>query len=1176
MKKNVKLFNKILALTLWWVLISNIILTPAFADNSWNTTQTTQENSYNQKLNKIKAIIDTKLEWLLNEKLYTPLSIKYKDKLSDEIQVLKNIKQKLIKIWNDTQKELASYKKDDTYKLRLQLKQYLITKINDSIDTKVWVLEEQVVNNLLQQTTNDWKTLDTTLPPKPVKSKVVKPFTVVEQYTGSIPTTDNLFLTKIVFNKDLLWSWSLSLTSAKLKLQWLIDRSSIRDVYILDKNLRTIWWERNFNTDLEANINLWTYIKNNIINAKNNVIYLWVNVSPSQNNWIFTIDWTITTNSTKKDLQTINFKTNTLKVIDYKPQTLFIWWFNTQNTVNVWTTAELWQFIITAWWSNASSKKILLNTLILNNNWNSLEDNVKNIVLKDWNWNIVAKTVSIKWDKVVLKFNKDYLLNNWQTQTFTIYWDIVDWNYWDFIQFSLDNNRDLIWYEASNWNIPVEIRTNLNNPTFWKYTILPWKLTISKSNTSNTDTNLAIWKENKVLNFNIYSPQELTLSDFTPTLTITNWSNEELNVGQIFSALTLNSCDETYSNCKSDGTFDVNYNWIENTLEPWKTVSFPIKWYINSLKKWNNNFMITENTFTTLKPWVKFSLTVWNNSLEDVENSNWNIIKNTDINWIAQTASFSLVNPTIQISYNNPYWTLEYIKWWKNLSFWDIDINPSLSDVKLNSLPIQVSTSWTWKVNFSSVTAKLYVNWQLADTKTLNDNWTTSFIPNVTLPKDKVSKLEVKLDTDNSLYQGTTPLKLKMTVKNWITLISSNWIALNPFVSNSTDTVLESNIMTIYPTASLVFSNDNNISDSQILFWTDFNNVYSYKIKPKYDNAKINDLYVWLYSWNELATWNSIIWQIEYKSADKDSLSTIINWKSSFINLWDVYKKWEENLVNLNVKANKINSIWQDNKTYTLRLLNNWENISKYISMSNWEVINPANYIWNLFPSKTFTFRKSMINTISDMSSYNHDVSANNTEYTLYQTKITKLNKDNDNDLLKQFTLQTNVSNVKDWPIKLNNYKVEVSSNWQNWTDLTNEMEFQTVKEWDSFSWTKYNSNTNITESWSNTYLTTARFTWNYNNWYNFNNTLYIKVKATLDWFSKWDSISVWLTEDDWILSKKMTKYDDFAAWKWPYNALIWSDNANPNNTTINDTNWFGDYKTINSNTQFNILSDNN
>jgi len=1165
------------------LLLNSILIdwTFVYADNSSiNNSSTTQETNYfitnneqlNNKLQKIAKIINEKIWPILDDKLYNIIS-----NLSNQKQfnILNKINNNLLIIKNNN----ISNIKNNRENLKLLLKYYIIKKFIESIKLHMMLLQIQIgIDKPLKitSTPTTWNTAPTTWNTAPTTWTVnnVPDYTIEQVQDWSIPTTNNVKLLKITFNLKKLWDKQIKIQSAKLKLKWLIQTEMIKNVYFTDKNWMVIWNDRMFNTNNEVNFNMW--YSNDIIDKNNNVIYLVVDINNQTPYWnaIFSISWQITTNQ-----NTIKFNTNQNRIIKYTPQIMAIQWYAWINTVYVWNTTKLWQFDITVW-SSTSTNNVLLKTIILDNIWNSSAKDVKNIVLKDSNWNIVAKSVKINKDYVALKFNDNYIIKDWDTQTFYIYWDIVDWQNGDTIEYKLDKSRDLIWYETLNSKIPVNTKI-LVWESFWKNVIQTWKMIISKSNLSNTDSNVAVWTKKSVLKFNVYTPQNIYVDDFNPSITITNNSSWDILPWNIFSVITLNKCDTNYQNCNSVWTLDIYGNGNNNLSPIWQgqTRTFQMRWYISEFTKGNNNYDITIKTFSMIPNWISFSLNVSNKSLDNPTNVNNNDISFENISWIASSNVVHLVTPKTQISYNNPYWTLEYIKWAKDISFWDFNILPNLSNIKLNNITFQIyeDTSWATNtyttsndINYNNIQASLYNNWTLVDTETVQPSWFVTFNKIISFDKDKVSKLELKISTDTSLYNWTWTKVLKAKIANSsnLTLITDNWLRLNysnyiwhfPIVSNS---------VTIYPSANLIFSKQNDITKPQIFFWEDFNKIFSYKVKPKYDNVKLQDLYI---KWQPTS---NLVSEVEYSSNWINKTSSFIDGKASLMSVNNVYKKWVSNLVSLYVKWNKISDINQDNTFSKICLNLNWTwTKSKYISITNWNIIPSTNYIQNnILCSMPFYFRKSMIAANWNMSGYSNEITSNNTEYTLYNTEIKKLDQNNNSDLIKQITFQINPS-VNTWDINIWNFKLETSVDWTNYTTINNNnIEFQVVKQWDSFTSTWYllwGSWANITSSWENNYLVTARFTWNYINWFSFNNILNIKLKATLGWFdsNEWLSVTLSNSKED----SNMYKYADLSTWTWPYNSIIWSDNANPNNTKITDKNRFWGLNVVNDNIQNNNL----
>jgi len=114
----------------------------------------------------------------------------------------------------------------------------------------------------------------------------------------------------------------------------------------------------------------------------------------------------------------------------------------------------------------------------------------------------------------------------------------------------------------------------------------------------------------------------------------------------------------------------------------------------------------------------------------------------------------------------------------------------------------------------------LYANDELVDTKNVENDWTVLFTKTILLPKWETTKLELKINTDNSLFSWNSELKLKVEIESWtnnLLIVTSNWIQLdNDFVEWSFP--IKSDLVIIHPTSYIYLYKDNSIIDTQIIY----------------------------------------------------------------------------------------------------------------------------------------------------------------------------------------------------------------------------------------------------------------------------------------------------------------------------------------------------------------------
>jgi len=328
---------------------------------------------------------------------------------------------------------------------------------------------------------------------------------------------------------------------------------------------------------------------------------------------------------------TLTFTTKEYKTSDYKSQIVNIYWYDIVNELYVWDEDVLiWQFRISVWdWE--STKDVKLKRIILYNASNKAEWIVDNVVIKDDSWNIVAKQEKIVDDYVIMKFNDDYKLSDWETKQFYIYWDIVWWDNNDEIKFTLDEERDLIAVEASNEDIPVRVK--LNSPEYFGvYNIKAWKVAIIKMSNSPVPTDVAPDSQwYTVLRFKIYAPSNITIDKFKVKMKIK--ASEKTDVSKVFDDVLLYKCDESYNNCESLWTFTLNNDVIDTGSTYEKLI--PI--YVSDIPEWNNYYELRVNISRYAPEKTEFNFAVNSDSLEWAENENWDNISANDINGSAES-----------------------------------------------------------------------------------------------------------------------------------------------------------------------------------------------------------------------------------------------------------------------------------------------------------------------------------------------------------------------------------------------------------------------------------------------------------------------------------------------------------------------------------------------------------
>ncbi len=866
-------------------------------------------------------------------------------------------------------------------------------------------------------------------------------------YSSAPSGVDNLVVEQINFN--IKNKNDINISKLDLILKWLNDRQLIKNVYLTNSDYEMITYEKSFNSDRKATLTFKRWFE---FKTWDNLIYLVVDLYSNYSNQNFAIQWTFdwTVKNTSGDL---TFTTKSLDVINYNSQKITVDGYVgvPSQKIYVWDKWKLiWTFRLTVWsnWNNTSAVEI--NKIILENKWNSLDDIVQNIVLKDDENNKIAdcKVSNIDKDKVVCWTTLN--MSDWQTKLINIYWDIIGGEN-DTIEFNIDPGRDIVAFETKN-NVPIQTIIWSTATSFKIFTIQAGKLTISKVSTSPVWTTLPADSNNQeILRFKINAPSLINIDEFQPLITITNNWIKNIQIKKVFDAIKLYKCDKNYSSCTIIDSMDYS-DAIVNT---WNTYSFRVKSYLSQINKWDNYYSIKID-LSRYSNDIKTSAKIDTNSLITPENENGDRINSSDIVWEASSSYFTVWESNLTLSYSNDS-LLEYVEWKTENYAWEITLsNSNIENIKLISLRLHFKSDNTSVTNYNQITNVKLVdeNWKEIAKKDSDANWYVYFDSlNYIIPKWETKKIKVIFDTNTNLFTNTNIHQLKFSIDSVnssdILFTTSNWLVLDS--DNINWIPLTSSPIKFYPYGKIYLFRDSNTPEDQIVYDTNkYTKVYSFKLKSRYDDIQISDAYIVAISWDKMkyevniASWDLITWtqnyvnQISLKMDNQIKEAPLVDWIARF--LWIDYKipANEEKTLEVWLKPNNVTSINYDNKKLRLALVlkiieNDWIKKTKFISLSNWEELD-NNYImtWDDILSKLQIVRWWMI-SIDDANDENRtEVAANGSDYDLFAVKVSNLSATK-TEKVKQLTFKVSLANWGSEVAKLNNFELYVSSdNWDS------------------------------------------------------------------------------------------------------------------------------------------------
>lgn len=870
-----------------------------------------------------------------------------------------------------------------------------------------------------------------------------------------------------------------------------------------------------------------------------------------------------------------------------------------------------------------SRKDIYLEKIVLTNEGGRLEDRIKNVVFKIGDAK-VSKDVHVNRNTITASFvtpteqknaqnelandvksgektveKNSYGVERGDTVIVDIYADIIGGSHRDRIELELRNGGDIVAKEVSS-KVPVLVR--LNDPkTFKKFEIYAGKIVIGRaSNSPIVDTVSVNSASTNVLTFQVTSPSKLQMDKLQLQGELRNRTAETVDVYDVFKSVKVYQCGTTPINwTSSNSSTTSNCSFVEEAQPAHQNVAsgstgkFKLDSSVFTIPAGITTYEVRIETDRFAPKNVDFNFTVDKDSFINPYNDQDDTVEKSSIVGSASSNFWNIGTNHITVSYVNNE-TLDYVKGKTDSYLGDIYVtSPSSKNLKLNSLRVKLfSPTSDPALQFEQLlNAKLKNDKGIVgEPKSVDSNGYVTF-DNLNLKVDSGTQLKLKLyvDISSNFYTTDTQKTIKWTIES----NSSKDIL---FTAGKGSTVEKSDVtglpivsgeVNIFPTAKTFIYKDGDQPEGKILYNNDnkFQEVLKFKVKSKYDDVKLKDLYVVAWTGGAYDATNgtganiqtaasNVINQIRYKG-NKTTEASVINGIARFTDLNDTFKANTDKDVTIALQVANIHKIDADNQAIQMAVVlkiednNGYHYKTKFISLANGNVLSAANIDLNdqLISAKQ-VLRKTMIEAnASDTKDLSKEI-LNGSEHKMYQLAIKNLGRSKAK--VKSIALPFTINNAGA-ALTMNNFKLEVSNNggksFRSWSEMKNNVEFA-VKEagvaLDSSDW-KAADLVNVSEAANKNYVLYARFVNNYNNGYDIpaHDTIVLRVNGTIAGADQNSDVVAFEAKSfesgkDWSMGAYTTEWE---AGVEAANTVIWTDNADADgNTAVADANWFEDH----------------
>lgn len=1071
------------------------------------------------------------------------------------------------------------------------------TKPTDNTTTTTTTVNKEEENKILNLTGNDINIVASTTDEKVNDS-------------DAIPSGSSRFVLSKVILKNTSSS-DIEIKNIELELMGLASGKSIDKVYVLNEdgvNLNSTSFR---NT---GKATLYPKSKTGIIPA-GKTVNLYVAVDTASGDFV---------GQTFKIGYKFNFEQDSLKIggsasgmtkekrfVNYSIQTAIIEGYDAPATkVYVGETNKLiGSFQITAGGRDSSSRKdIALERITLTNDGGRIEDKIKNIKFKIGDTE-VSDTVKITRDTVIATFKSSstqekaqeglisdvksgektvsnkYDVERGDTVIVDVYGDIVDGRNGDKIAFYIKNNGD-VQAKEHGMNIPVNVK--IQTPTYFKkFEVLAGKMVLSKDSASPIISTLPVNSaQTNILTFNVTTPSNINLDSFKIKGQLRNNTTEQVVISDVLKTVKLYKCSS------KDSCSFVEEASVPNTkVNAGVTSNFELKTSVFEMSKGTTSYQLRVETDRYAPKNVDFLLSVDKDSFIDATNDQDEKIATSSIVGSASSNFWSIGSQNLTVSYVNNE-TLQYVRGKSEAYLGDINISASaIPNLKLSNLRLKFfSPSNDVDLNFEQImNVKLKQdNKTVGEPRSVESNGYVTFDGlNLSVDKGTV-RLKVYADIDQNFYAGNADknFKWKIESSNTSDILMTSGKGTTLPSGDIKGLPIQSHEVKVFSTGKAYIYKSGNQPDGKILFNKDgkFQEVLKYKIKSKYDDLRVKDVYV--VAWNgayskdagTVANINTnasdAISQVQYKGS-KTAEASVINGIARFEDLNDTISANKEQDVTIALQVANINSADADNQAVQMAVVlklvdgNGQRYETKIISLANGNVIEGGQIDLNdnLISNKQ-VLRKTMI----EVSSATNDLSRNilnGAEHSLYQLNVKNLGTSKAK--VKQIALPFTINNSAN-ALQLDNFKLEVSNNggrsFMNWSELRNNVQFAIKEAGDPLTaadW-KAPSDVTLSEAGNKNYVLYARFINNYMNGYEVadGETVALRIKANIRGAdNSSDVVAFEAKMNSSAQDGVMGTYASFAEGAEANNVIIWTDNAASDGaTTTTDDNWFEDYGT--------------
>ena len=941
------------------------------------------------------------------------------------------------------------------------------------------------------------------------------------------------------------WTWEVNIDNIEIKIDWLINRNEIKNVYVEDEEYNILSKKKKLNTNNRA------LLKMNEFTIPANTerkVYVAIDLE-TQEQKEFNIK--VVNIQTDKEIEwDLPIVSDTFNTINYELWTISFEWLKDINETSyipiyIWETDKVIYKFTLKNISDNERNAILKKIKLRNIDWN-LDEIIDNVKLYEWNTQIPLKDVKITWKYLILTID-DYEYPVWSSKMFTIKADIVWWEKNDKLELYLDDSSDLI---AIDWRHDFVLKTEIENwkiyyrwfkIEWWDVVIKQWDNNPTASYIPSNEDNIKILEAELITSTDIYIDK---IRVFKDDASIATWND----IKQV--------------------SLYINDQFVESvnneTIDWWNAMYvFNFDW---ELKKWENKIEVFIDTTEYAQDWKTIRIEIkpdsfafWNNAeyIETEETLEWD-----DINWYVRSNLFVIKKPWIEAIIRT-----DWITNWEKIIIWEqnkliaryLIQNNNVRDLRLTDLNFEIEINWTWWSTINDI-SNIAIRENNDIIKQVNVNWSDVIINwlNVNIPKWQTKELDVLIFLNNTIKTWD---KIRIILKKEETRIEDNkWIAVN--LDNVIWNWISSAWFEVSQWWKLILSYSYNTPNEWIITADPMEEkeVFRFKVKAIDEDIKLQELVLlnnkmydpWYYYWSwfldYLYTWaDSIVNKVYlYNENGLKLWETQLIWWVAYFNLLNPYvieNNWQEEELIVKIKTNNITSVEQTNKYVYFHIYHSWDAIdwykkTRFISTVNWEEIESIDFYWPHWHPQLI--RKASFEVIT--SSDSREIL--NWENELYRFTIIPDWNVKLNEILLRFekiwSWNINIDNMKlelNWVDKTdyfylwfdncNSWYIHIESNW-SYYEITEETEF--VLKWDI-----------NTDDWM-----TLRI-WMEENYY----PIDIAIKNNTRW-----KIDYWLVNITEILTWATVTWTYQTIWTWKI-IVDWNTKINNLSFIVNlDNNW--------------------